>query len=364
LHYLTLFYILIFLVLVIVFQNRYEKKKKIILLAILSLLSVVYIGAVIYLQPIQGDPYRYNLYFHKICDLDFAELNTYSKGEYIYRLLNWLVCQLVSDFRIFILILFILFFFGIYKAYSILYPDKEKYLIIISIVLYPYILAYVESAKRQGIALVLMLLSIAYIFRGSKYLWVVFLFLIPFIHSGSSIVIPVVILFYLLKNKRSFFKIALTIYIITLLMAFLNLNKYLVDFLTQYINFDTEFQQYFVQNGEFARIHYKTGFRLDFTLFSLFPLILYLIFKTNSLRVKMWLGLYLLLNSLYNILCVIPFSDRVAVFSWFIWPIINYEILRAYNRKYAYVFLLLLFLSGIVLLQFYTNKYLLPLDLY
>ena len=147
-------------------------------------------------------------------------------------------------------------------------------------------------------------------------------------------------------------------------MAFLNLNKYLVDFLTQYINFDTEFQQYFVQNGEFARIHYKTGFRLDFTLFSLFPLILYLIFKTNSLRVKMWLGLYLLLNSLYNILCVIPFSDRVAVFSWFIWPIVNYEILRAYNRKYAYVFLLLLFLSGIVLLQFYTNKYLLPLDLY
>ncbi|EPI8665623.1 O3 family O-antigen polymerase, partial [Escherichia coli] len=68
-----------------------------------------------------------------------------------------------------------------------------------------------------------------------------------------------------------------------------------------------------------------TGFRVDFFLFSLAPVLIIFINRTLVIKdryIKMIALSYLYFNSIYNIMSFIPFSDRVAAYSWCLSPII------------------------------------------
>ena len=171
-----------------------------------------------------------------------------------------------------------------------------------------------------------------------------------------------------IKNNFLKLKIASVIYIISVLSAITKLNEKLKVVLGPIVSGKASLEAY-ISNSEFATIHYKTGFRIDFTLFSLFPVFLYIFFyrkipENKKEYINNWISLYLLLNSIFQFLCFMPFNDRFAAFSWFIWPIVIYEILKAVYRKFAIIYILLMIFFGVVLLKFYTANYFMSLGVF
>jgi len=365
-HYLVIPYFIIFLLYFVFILHKDDEIKRAGIVYFLLVAIFFFLVAMI-LQPLSGDTYRYSLKFDYLIGLSFAELINLSRPEFAYRLLNWLVGLVTSNFQVFIFTVFMLFITVFYKALKNIYPSFERYYIFLAVLLYPYVLSYIVSGKRQGIALVFMILAISFFMQNKKLKGTLSMLMIPFFHYGSLLIFPFIAIFVLFKEKN-IFKIAMTIFLSSLLSSLSGLNQFLMDEIPKYITVGSQHIAYFESDGEFAAINYRVGFRLDFALFSIFPLILYFLFKNNintndKARVLNWLSVYLLLNSIYNFLSILPFNDRFSAFSWFILPIVCYEILRAVNRQYAILFSALLLFIGVILLQFYTSKYFLPLGL-
>ncbi len=366
-NYLVEIYFIIFLLFFISFFVRDNIKRNIGIVVFYWIAFSILIFQ-ISLQKIGGDPYRYVQGFKYIGQMSFSEMlsiphgERYSGLEYGFRIIEWIIYNINSNGHFFIFILLFLFFLIFFKAISNLYKGIEKYYILISYLLYPYFIAYIESGKRQGIAMALMLLSISYFFRKEDKKALVSLFSIPLFHYGTSLVIPFILLWRYIKHSSSKLKIAIFIYIISILSAITKLNEKLKLILSPIVSEKSSLEAYISSNSAFAHIHYKTGFRIDFTLFSLFPIFLYILFYKNIPQNKKeyinnWISLYLLLNSVFQFLCFMPFNDRFAAFSWFIWPIVIYEILKTVYKKYAIIYILLMILFGVLLLSFYTTKY-------
>lgn len=82
---------------------------------------------------------------------------------------------------------------------------------------------------------------------------------------------------------------------------------------------------------------YRTGFRIDFFLFSLIPVLAYLYILINkneiSDRYIQLFKIYLVLNSIYNVFVNVAFSDRFALLSWMLIPFLLVEFFFNLNSK-------------------------------
>ena len=102
---------------------------------------------------------------------------------------------------------------------------------------------------------------------------------------------------------------------------------------------------------------------VDFFLFSVFPVLLVGLFRflgstKLSERSAWWLGLYVLLNTIYHWFSFAPFADRFASFSWFLLPIVVYLVVLDFRggvlRASA---LTMMVLVNVALLQGYTGRW-------
>ena len=77
--------------------------------------------------------------------------------------------------------------------------------------------------------------------------------------------------------------------------------------------------------GELAE-SYNTGFKFKFLAFSALPLIAFCWARTSKVEVDpscaFLLKLYLMLNALFFFIGYIPYSDRIALLSWQIMPLL------------------------------------------
>lgn len=372
--YLVFIYSVVFILYFITFFVKDDTKRNIGIVVFYWIALGFFIFQITF-QKIGGDPYRYVEGFKYIGQMSFNKMlsiplhERYSDLEFGFRIFDWIIYHIYSNGHFFIFTVLVLFFLIFFKAIDNLYKGIEKYYILISYLLFPYFIAYVESGKRQGLAMALMLLSISYFFKKNDKKALIALFAIPLFHYGTSLVIPFILLWRYIKNSFYKLKIATIIYLISIFSAITHLNEKLKLLLAFIISHKISLEAYISNNGAFANIHYKTGFRLDFTIFSLFPVFLYIIFykKINSEKkeyINNWIVLYLLLNSIFQFLCFIPFNDRLAAFSWFVWPIIIYEILKAVYKKYVIIYILLMLFFGVILLSFYTSKYFTDLGMF
>lgn len=372
-HYLVIPYFIIF-IFYIIFSLHEDSEIKYVGIVYFAIISIIIFYISLILQPVVGDSYRYSKGFEYLGSMSLSQLfsipptKPYGTSEYGFRLLNWIFWHIYDNYKFFMTGLFIIFLSIFYRAIKLLYKGYEKYYILFSFILYPYFIAFLTSGKRQGLALALMLLAISYFMNEKNRSGYLALLSIPLIHYGSTVVIPFLLLFIYLKRvaKDKILIVASLIYSISLIMSITELNNTFLDF-SSYLNSDGgSYNIYF--NKEFAsKIHYKTGFRIDFTLFSFLPIILFIFFKNyidkeKLIKVKILLALYLLLNSIYQFMSMVAFSDRFAAFSWFILPIVCYEILRAVHKQYAVLLTVVFLFFGVVLLQIYTGRYFLALE--
>ena len=328
-------------------------------------LSIVLLGIVISVQPFSGDSYRYAMRFLQFRDFTLGEIFTYQMGEYLYRLLNWIIGQFVDNPHLFFLVLYIIFIWVFYKALKNIFPSFERYVVFSFYILYPYFLFYVVNGKRQGLGLVVMLLAISYLMKDENKKAVVLFFVSGLIHSGMFLVLPFSIIFIWFKNK-GLMTIAFIILIGSVILSILGINEAIAGPLGDILASEARYSAY--MTDKFDDINYRTGFRLDFAIFSFFPIFLYLglrkkIKESDKKQVQYWLALYMLLNSIYHIFSFVIFNDRFAIFSWFILPIVSYIIVRAVNKRYAVIFIFLLLFLNLFFLQTYTGHIFLPLEI-
>ncbi|HCB2897345.1 TPA: EpsG family protein, partial [Klebsiella pneumoniae] len=207
-------------------------------------------------------------------------------------------------------------------------------------------------------ALGVMFLVIASLLRREKYrsLWWIF---ISFMFHNTA---AVLLLLYLAVffNIKNIFKIknALIAWLITLILSIADVFNIVINHIIDASSLDRRYQVYF-NNGT----DYIIGFRPDFIIFSLFPVIIYSLFrkKISDAKVHQLIVFYILLNCLMNLFSFMPFYDRFAAYSWMLIPLIIVSIAKDLKNKNVgmYSFGLLIFLPTVnfVLFIVYNSKW-------
>nr|WP_321451515.1 EpsG family protein [uncultured Carboxylicivirga sp.] len=190
------------------------------------------------------------------------------------------------------------------------------YLVILSMFLF---VSNAVNGIRTGLAVSALMVGMAY----CKNIWIVILCTMYayFTHNSTALVILGGILAWFIKNPKYylygwFFSILLSL---TVGNAVANLFVSLGiadDRLANYLNAADEFA------SEFSH----TGFRWDFLLYSAMPIVVgaYFIFKKNFKDPHyIWIyNIYLVSNSFWVIVIRAAFSNRFAMLSWFIMPLV------------------------------------------
>lgn len=314
-------------------------------------------------RDIRGDTARYYDTFLIIRELSFSEMLSYADGQILFSSLNWLVGQFGTDARLLtisIVIVFLcLFLYGLRQVLSSY--ERSQLLFIYSA--YPFFVAYMASGLKQGMAMASLLVGFVFIFqrRRTGWLWIASA---PFWHSAAWLAVPFLILHLALYNRYVGFQMGMRLILLLLLgaiaLSITGFNENLMSPIPSLIALDTRYDIYFKDASDLG---YRAGFRPDFTLFSLVPVLSYF-FLTRSgypltARVSgWWLSLYMSLSIIYQLFAFAPFADRFAGFAWFIMPLVLFiQCREAQSRQISMLLVSASVVANVLLLQFYTGSW-------
>lgn len=192
-------------------------------------------------------------------------------------------------------------------------------------------LGYGVNTIRSGLALSILLL--AYSYRRKLYLAVFLGFFAVLMHKSVVIIILAFLLSRFFKNVKTLYRL----WFVFLILSIINIPG-IESLLFNLIGTGTtnRFESYL--NTTDATTHYKTGFKLNFVVYSALPIFVgyyYIVKKsfTDKLYLQMF-SVYIIVNSLWLLLIRIPYTDRVAYLSWFLIPfILLYPILKSNLMK-------------------------------
>jgi hypothetical protein len=183
----------------------------------------------------------------------------------------------------------------------------------------PFFIGYLNNTLRAGLALALVLLAYSY-FRENRIKALIIALLAVNIHYSTLLpIIAFAISHYYTKPK--FF---IWIWVLCVFVS-LAAGSYFMELFSGMVS-DERMSGYLEQDESQALMRYKVGFRWDFVVYSLIPLVAgwYYIVKQrfNDHFYKTIYSAYILANSFWILVIRAPFSDRFAYLSWFMMPIL------------------------------------------
>jgi len=215
------------------------------------------------------------------------------------ELTNRQLLYALASLQAFIWYFFIVYFFK---------DNRKKILFVMLLASSFFIYNTGTNVLRQGFAIPLALLSMAFYINKKWFLSLLFLGIATSFHMTAAI-IP---LTYLLSQKLKF---NLTFYFVILIVFTISSAAGLFEFFNDI--FYSTFGDYDYLFSESAFEAYRVGFRPDFWLFSLFPLVLYFFLsddaKENNL---LFIKQYILLFCGFIFLFSFPYSDRFGLYAW------------------------------------------------
>ena len=296
----------------------------------ITLMFFVVVWILLGLRPISyafGDMGNYNLSFKLM--QDGADPPS---GDILF---HWLMkfCADNLNAHWFFFICFTIYIVPFYIALSRWFKFNWIWPFVLMVALFSFY-PFGVNGIRNGMGASVFLLALSY--RGPTR-W--FLFLVAFnIHSSMALPIGAVAIFARFKNINYYVYGWLGCLVITL--AIPNVGEGLVttglfdDKLTNYLNLDMS-----------KRGVGKVGFRLDFLLFSILPILIGLFYfyklKFNNAVYNEILAIYITANAFWLLVIRIPFSNRFAYLSWFLYglviayPLVKSSLLRYSNRYYS-----------------------------
>lgn len=335
-------------------------------LVVVASTTVVLLVLAMMFRPVAGDSWRYYQYFLSIREAGLLEVLGNEQGDFLFTVLNWLAAQF-GDSQLWLFgATLLLFVGGFVWALHRLLPTTEAAAVLMCYAAYPFFIAYGANGLRQGLALACMLMSLVQFSRGEKWSGWLWLLPIPFWHGGSMLGAVIVAIFVLMNrwvpSERARWVLVLSVYLLAMLMSLSGLNSATIALLPDFFDFETRHEIYFMDTSQVG-LEYRTGFRPDFAIFSLLPLMTALMLrKSGAFSFKgagWWLAIYLSLNSVYHLFSFAPFADRFASYSWFLLPLVLYFQVRGTgSRSLRSLFLLITVAINLLMLQFYTGSFL------
>lgn len=282
---------------------------------LLVALAIWFIG----FRPVSGvfvDMYMYNHYFYN---------KVYSAADFSFRG-EWLWNQMFYWTRqfhwTFILLSFFIalgyIFFPFIFCKKILY---ENVWVAMMFFLTAYSFwGYAVNGIRNGFATSLLILAFAFAIKKQYWVYGIICMMALGIHRSS--IVPVassILALTLIKNPKN----ALFIWVGSIVLSLLVGTRF--QEMLGGLNYDDRMAGYASSNVSMSEFSY-TGFRWDFLLYSSMPvfLIWYIsVFKQIKDRGFEILSIiYLIANAFWIMVIRMPFSNRFAYLSWFLYPIV------------------------------------------
>ncbi len=288
------------------------------------LLVILIFCIAMYPVELSSDKFRYVRMY-------FSALDGYSNYE--YRDYGWILYNIVCsrifgrnvDFFFFLTaFIYVSSFYIIAKRY---FPDKTLgYYIIMSTGCLGF-LNYGTNVIRAGVALSLLLITISWdkikIFR--------IIFVIFALSFQKSVAIPIMAFFVATNIKN--IRWALSSWCVCFILSASDLD--LGPIFENFGFVDERVDKYIGSMDSEEDSNYKKGFRLDFVIYSVVPILISLFYiwkkKINDRFYNRIVGTYLWANSVWLLAIRMAYTDRLAYLSWFLiplltlYPIFNYQ---------------------------------------
>ena len=287
----------------------------------------------------------------------------YDPGESVK---DWLfqnfqfACAQVMPVSMFFFLVACMYIQPVYLACKRIVRNNATFLLLAAMGAFSFF-SYGVNGIRNGVATSFVLLALSYISGNlkEKLLCVLFCFIAINCHGSTLLPIIALLFAYVFKHPKFMFYIwGLSVFgslimgqSLSSILSLLGLDDRLMHYMTLEESEETE-----------AAIA-AAGFRWDFLLYSFMPILMgwYCIFKKKicDLNYHLLLGTYIYANAVWVILIRIPFSNRFAYLSWFLYaivlayPLLKFHLWKNQGRKVAMV--LMAHVSFTFLMYFYTG---------
>jgi len=287
------------------------------------------------------DTEAYITYFYQSSIAD----GFYNRHEIGFSLLMQLFAKTISSVEVFfsfvaftITLAYLHTFRKVYsKCFFDKFPSTSVMTIFFSLLLFSsWYITSTTNGLRQGLSLVFLYWAIVELFYSSKIIKFIFLYVVAIsFHYSALLIFPFLFLHYL-RFGHVFF-----IWVMVALGYIAGLNELAVKILSEILNLPVYayVKYYSLEKGsENLGGGLYEGFIISFFLYTLFwPVLLLFVLKIKSSfksklasteNIYILLKIYLLLSLVYFIMGFGPFSNRYALFSWLLIPIMQIVIIN------------------------------------
>lgn len=179
---------------------------------------------------------------------------------------------------------------------------------------------------RNGLACSIVLVAFSYILgsKSDKIKAAILCFCAYNIHHSMALpILMMVVSAFILPRFRNSLQLTIAFWVFSIFLS-LTVGDWLENFFAN-LGFDDRLENY-ITSDEYDESFSSTGFRWDFLLYGVMPIILgwYVVIKKQvyNRTYLMLLNTYILCNAFWIMLIRSSFSARFAYLSWFIYPII------------------------------------------
>lgn len=263
-----------------------------------------------------GDTINYTEFYENM-SWSYYSVNIKEK-DWLFTYLMYL-CTRVTDLEVFFLVVECVYVGTLMWFCKILFKNNYSLALLFCITAFSFY-SYSVNGIRNGMACHLLLPAMGLWLTDQKKNWAILIFVCAFfIHNSTAL--PILCFFIALYFR--FPKTYLYIWLAAIVLSFLLGST--TEKLFMGLNFDDRLDRYINREGEDIEI-YKTGFRIDFLLYSSMPVLLgvYVIFKRKikDAIYSTLLSTYLLTSIFWVLMIHAPYSNRFAYLSWFMYPVI------------------------------------------
>lgn len=311
---------------------------------------LLFIGITVYmgLRPVSGKYFMDMGVYAKVYEM-------YQAGDYI----NWIegdwlfniymkVCSMFLGMHTWFLLTAFIYTGCIYWACKRLFPQYILVAFIMCVTAFSF-WGYGTNGIRNGLATSILLL--AFSFYNKKWKAILLFILATGMHKSVMLPVLAAVVAYFYHNTKTYTYIWLLC-----IVASLVLSDSLTSLFSGFSIIDDDRFSAYLNNDEYADSFSSTGFRWDFLLYSMVPIIMgwYVVVKRNKYDsiYSLLLNTYIISNAFWILIIRTSFSNRFAYLSWFLYPLILiYPVIKfdLWNKQYSK--------SGIVVLLHFIFTY-------
>lgn len=282
-----------------------------------------------------------------------------SEKDWLFQNFQY-VCAQMMPVSLFFFIVACLYIFPVYKACKRLVSNNATFLLLAVMGAFSFF-SYGVNGIRNGVATSFIVLALSYISGSLKDKLICALLCFVAINCHGSSILPVVMMLFAYFFKRPQFMFC--VWGLSVLGSLI-IGQSLSSILTIF-GLDERLMHYMTleETEETEAAIAAARFRWDFLIYSFMPILMgwYCIFKKKicDFNYHLLLGTYVYANAVWVILIRLPYSNRFAYLSWFLYaivlayPLFKFHLWKNQGRKVAMI--MMAHVTFTFLMYFYTG---------